>query len=81
MRVIMSPDARLGTATSAHGSSGILFFRRYHHDPTNPPRNPPYATSPPRRSANTSMGDSNSLRFVSTYRMRDPAIAATAVIT
>ena len=54
MRVIMSPEARLGTATSAHGRRLIRFDFRNAQLPRYPPRNPPYATSPPRRTLNMS---------------------------
>ena len=66
MRVIIRPDARLGTATSAHGNRRILWRCKKSQLPRYPPRNPPYATSPPRRSAKKSAASLNSSGLVTT---------------
>ena len=50
MRVMSSPEARLGTASSAHARRRIFLGARNAQLPSRPPMNPPYATRPPLRS-------------------------------
>ncbi len=79
MRVTIRPTHSAGAAQSAHVSMWMRCARQYTIVAMKPPRNPPYATTPPFHQATTSTTPLICSGAVTTNRSRAPIAAPASV--